>query len=172
MSPIVEHFRSTTHPAILNLTEDVWMNRDFFVRWPKRSHLLISGCKRSDGPYHSFDPDLRSLLRSARVKIDSRSNGPAIMAFLYAGGERPKRLNGHGWSTHHIYDGQFPAPARTKSVRAIENGEYFTEAAGLVAIHPLADGMASEVPFFAWLLRQEAFLRFGFDPDGVFTSSQ
>jgi hypothetical protein len=76
----------------------------------------------------------------------------------------------NGWPIHHIYDGQFPMPPRTDSIRAVSHGKYFTEAAGLVAIHPLADGMASETPYFAWLLRREAFLRFGFDPEFVFST--
>jgi hypothetical protein len=69
---------------------------------------------------------------------------------------------------HHIYDGLHPAPGRRESVRAVTSGDYFTEAAGLVAVHPVADALASEVPSFAWFLREEAFRRFGFDPDGVF----
>ena len=56
------------------------------------------------------------------------------------------------------------ARARTRSTKAAT----FTEAAGLVAIHPLADALADEVPYFAWLLRFEAYQRYGFDPDGVF----
>jgi len=94
------------------------------------------------------------------------------MAFQYAGGERPLRHNGKGWAIHHVYDGQFPAPERTSSVRAVVEGNYFTEAAGLVAIHPLADGLATESSYFAWLLRHEAFVRFRFDPDNVFGSTK
>jgi hypothetical protein len=90
------------------------------------------------------------------------------MAFLLAGGERPNRNNGKGWPIHHIYDGQFPMPPKMSSVKAVRHSDYFTEAAGLVAIHPLADGLASESPYFTWLLRHEAFARFGFDPDDVF----
>ena len=73
------------------------------------------------------------------------------------------------WSIHHVYDGKFPAPGR-RTTHAVKEGRYFTEAAGLVAIHPIADVLADEVPYFAWLLRREAFERFGFDPDDVFTS--
>lgn len=31
--------------------------------------------------------------------------------------------------------------------------------------------MCDEYPFFAWLLRAEAFRRFGYDPDGVFSDA-
>lgn len=40
--------------------------------------------------------------------------------------------------------------------------------AGLVAIHPVAEALKDEHSRFAWLLRREVFLRFGYDPDGVF----
>jgi hypothetical protein len=41
-------------------------------------------------------------------------------------------------------------------------------ARGLVAIHPIAEALKDEYSCFAWLLRREAYLRFGCDPDGVF----
>jgi hypothetical protein len=169
---IIEHFRKATPSAILRIVEDIWTNREHFLRWPQHGHLLIPNSKRSDGPYHSFAPELKTVLKTKGIKLDSRSNGPAVMAFLFAGGERPKRINGNGWPVHHIYDGQFPAPQKTSTLWATNDGNYFTEAAGLVAIHPLADGVASEVPYFAWLLRHEAFERFRFDPDQVFGNSK
>jgi hypothetical protein len=89
-----------------------------------------------------------------------------------AGGERPARsIRRKQWSVHHIYDGQFPFPGRTRSVRAVTDDQLFTHSAGLVAIHPLADALADEIAYFAWLLRREAYDRFQFDPDGVFGSS-
>jgi hypothetical protein len=33
----------------------------------------------------------------------------------------------------------------------------------------VADSLCDELPLFAWRLRAEAFIRFGYDPDGVFT---
>jgi hypothetical protein len=48
---------------------------------------------------------------------------------------------------------------------------YFTQSAGLVAIHPVADALADEFAVFAWRLRAEAFLRFGYDPEGAFSAS-
>jgi hypothetical protein len=170
--PILKHSRATATPPILECVEIIWGNRDQFIRWPKREHLLMPGCQRPGRQYHSFEPELKKLLKARGVAIDGRNNGPAIMAFLYAGGERPLRHNGKGWSIHHVYDGQFPAPGRKSSVRAVVEGNYFTEAAGLVAMHPLADGLASESSYFAWLLRHEAFLRFRFDPDNVFGGTE
>jgi len=49
---------------------------------------------------------------------------------------------------------------------------HFTQSAGLVAVHPIADALADEFPFFTWLLRAEAFVRFKYDPDGVFSTTQ
>jgi hypothetical protein len=39
---------------------------------------------------------------------------------------------------------------------------------GGFVVHPVAEALADEFAAFAWLLRCEAFTRFGFDPDGVF----
>ena len=63
---------------------------------------------------------------------------------------------------------KFPAPGAERTIRAVNDGRYFTEIAGLVAMPPIAEALADEVPYFAWLHRREAFERFGFDPDGVF----
>ena len=43
------------------------------------------------------------------------------------------------------------------------------QSAGLVAIHPVAEALKDEYSYFAWLLRHEAFLRFNYDPDSVFS---
>ena len=91
------------------------------------------------------------------------------MAYLLAGGERPLRIGSRNqWSIHHLYDGKFPAPGRSATLRAVTDGHYFTASAGLVAVHPVADALADEVPLFAWRLRKQAYDRFGFDPDEVF----
>jgi hypothetical protein len=119
--------------------------------------------------YHTYSDEQRERLFAAGISPDGRSNGPAVCAYLLAGGERPLRSNGRrGWSVHHVYDGQHPTPSRTESVRAVVRGDLFTHTGGLVAVHPVADALADEFRAFAWLLRLEAFKRCGFDPDGVF----
>jgi hypothetical protein len=111
-----------------------------------------------------------SKLKKAGITVDSRSNGPAVMAYRLAGGERPKRRDGKQcWNIHHLYDGRFPANDVGKTLHAVKDGKHFTQAAGLVAIHPIAHACAEEYFWFAWQLRREAFLRFGYDPDGVFS---
>jgi hypothetical protein len=119
--------------------------------------------------YHYYSPEQLTQIKAARIRPDTRSNGTAIMAYALAGGRRPGRASGREqWCIHHIYDGRYPAPEAASCTRAVTHGAYFTEAAGLVAIHPVADALADELAYFAWLLRHEAFCRFGFDPDGVF----
>jgi hypothetical protein len=49
----------------------------------------------------------------------------------------------------------------------VQDGRYFTEAAGWSPSTRLLTPSPTRSPCFAWLLRWEAFERFGFDPDGV-----
>ncbi len=162
--------RCDTSEAVLEIAESVWTQREAFICWPERELLLMSGTVRES--YHKYPADVRAKLEAAKVPVDTRSNGPAISAFKLAGGERPKRHGGRReWSVHHIYDGKFPAPGRTTTTHAVKDGRYFTHSGGLVAVHPIADALADEVPYFAWLLRAEAFRRFKFDPDNVFNGT-
>ncbi|WP_149113504.1 hypothetical protein [Limnoglobus roseus] len=163
--------RAGVDPDLLRIVDDVWANRTKFIRWPQKSLIFMPGTVRGKAKFHDYSVPQREQIKAAKIAADARSNGPAIMAYLLAGGERPLRSSGRkGWSIHHIYDGQHPHQDRTSSTRAVITGEYFTEAAGLVAIHPVADALADEVGYFAWLLRYEAYVRFRFDPDGVFIS--
>ena len=140
---------------------------DGFVRWPESSHLLLPGVDRSS-KYHAYPPDVLRELKALGIPADTRSNGPAIAAFLYMKGKRPMRCTHRGWSIHHIYDGKFPAKGHKTTLHAVKSGEHFTESAGLVALHPIADAVADEFEEFAWWLREQAYIRFGYDPDQVF----
>ena len=151
---------------VKKIITEVWEHKTEFIRWPSRALLLWEGCVRTR--YHNYPEEIRKKLRSKRIPIDSRSNGPAIMAYLYAGGERPKRTNNQGWAIHHVYNGKFPLKTNGKTLHAVKEGKHFTQSAGLVAMHPIAHALADEYFYFAWLLRHEAFLRFGYDPDNVF----
>ena len=140
---------------------------DEFVSWPQRAILLWSGCVRPARGKHTLPEAVKSRAKNAGIKSDSRTNGPAIMAFQLAGGHRPTLVGGSkSWSVHHIYCNKFPKG----SLHAVKDGLHFTQSAGLVAIHPLADAIADEIPNFAWHLRRQAFERFGYDPDGVWCS--
>lgn len=145
----------------------IYENPAMFVSWPKRQLLLLPGVTR-ETRYHQYPTTVKQQLRNAGIPIDGRSNGPAICSFLLAGGVRPMREIGQGWHIHHIYDGKFLHPKKTATTHAIRDGQYFTEAAGLVALHPIANALADEFSEFAWWLREGAFKRFGFDPDHVF----
>lgn len=62
-----------------------------------------------------------------------------------------KRLAGHGaWPVGSGSSVQIrPTPPRAK--------------------HPVARALKDEYFYFTWLLRHEAFLRFGYDPDAAFS---
>jgi len=145
-----------------------------YVCWAKSSLLLWEGCDRVQKEkgkqlYHQYPEKIKNEAKAEGVELDSRSNGPAVVAYLIAGGERPWRYDlKRGWSIHHIYNGRHPYIGCEKTLHAVKDGQHFTQSAGLVAIHPIADAVYDEYPFMAWRLRAEAYLRFGYDPDGVF----
>lgn len=148
-----------------------------FVRWPRDALLLCRGWDRRPPPnantkYFVYLPHIQKMAKQSAKPFapDTRSNGPAIASFLIAGGERPARFgSANSWSIHHLYSGKFPHFGRQETLHAVRSGAHFTQSAGLVAVHPIADAMADEFPVFAWLLRAHAFRRFGYDPDGVFS---
>jgi len=160
--------RTRTPNPYLSMIDWVWARPEDFLRWPKRAFLFIPGAVRD--PYHKYNPEQMAQIKAIRLAPDTRSNGPAIMAFMLAGGERPTRaVANKQWTIHHIYDGKHSLPNQPCS-HAVKEGRLFSEAAGLVAAHPIADALADEFALFAWLLRREAFIRFAFDPDRVFNS--
>ena len=146
---------------------EVWEHRAEFVQRPAEARLLWEGCVRVK--YHTYPDEIKRELKRQGIALDSRSNGPAIMSFLLARGERPNRADStKGWSIHHIYNGKFPFIEGGKTLHAVKDGTHFTQSAGLAALHPIAHALADEYFYFVWLLRQESFLRFNYDPDMVF----
>lgn len=158
--------------AVRQVVLDVVRHLDSFVRWPGKALLLWPGCDRST-KYHVYPEVVRNVAFVAQVKgLDSRVNGPAVAAFRIAQGVRPRRFgSNNSWSVHHVYSGKFPYPGRESTLHAAKSGLHFTQSAGLVAIHPIADQMCDEFPAFAWLLRAMAFDKFGYDPDHVFSNN-
>ena len=151
------------------LVSEIWSLRESFIKWPKFSRLLLPGIIRPKSGFHNYPIEITKELKAKRIAVDRRTNGPAIMSYLLAGGERPKRREGnHEWTIHHIYDGKFPIKQGYETLRAVTEGEHFTQSAGLVAIHPIAEALADEYFFFAWQLRWEAYKRFGYDPQNIF----
>jgi hypothetical protein len=148
----VTALRQAVPEPYLRIADDVWLNRTAFIEWPSRPFLFMPGTVRVK--FHRYSPEQLAQIKAAGGHPDTRSNGPAIMAYAIAGGRRPGRASGREqWSIHHIYDGQYPASGATSSTRAVMHGNYFTEAAGLVSIHPIADALADVLACFAWLLR-------------------
>ena len=164
--------------AVRQVLHHVASNLNHFVRWPTCAILLWEGCDRvaPEGQtrrYHRYPESIRKLARDRSVRLDARPNGPAIAAFQWAGGVRPKRFGSlNAWSIHHLYSGKFPYLDRNATTHAIKDCRHFTQSAGLIATHPVADALCDEFPFFAWLLRADSFRRFGYDPDGVFSRTQ
>ncbi len=164
------------NPAERNILKVVAHELDSFVRWASEAVLLWPGCDRvppagKKQKYFSFPVHIRQMAKSGRVRLDTRPNGPAIASFLLAGGTRPPRFgSSNAWSIHHLYSGKFPYCGRKETTHASKECNHFTQSAGLVAAHPVADALVDEFPSFAWLLRAEAYRRFGYDPDSVFSA--
>lgn len=150
----------------------------YFLRWASEAVLLWHGCDRippegNRQRIHKYPDTIKVEARKIKHSLDTRPNGPAIAAFLIGGGERPQRLgSNNSWSIHHLYSGKFPYHGRDATTHAAKQPRHFTQCAGLIAVHPIADQMCDEIPAFAWFLRAESFRRFGYDPDGVFSRKQ
>jgi hypothetical protein len=159
-------------PSHRRVILEVEAHLDAFVKWPEHPELLWQGCERRS-KYHQYPTRLKELFRERGLRVDRRSNGPAVMAYLVAHGERPKRRGRNDcWTVHHIYDGKHPYDLGRTTLHAAKQPLHFTQSAGLVAIHPVAHALADEFAVFAWRLRAEAFCRFEYDPDGVFSRTQ
>jgi hypothetical protein len=141
-----------------------------FFEWPQVGTLLWPGCVRAaEDHQYAYPAELTNRLARLGLRPDPRNNGPAILAFLAAGGNRPT-WESEGWPIHHIYDGTGAMDDVPQNVlRAVRHGQHFTHSAGLVAAHPVAHHLAHQSDLLKWLLRREAFLRFGYDPMGVFS---
>lgn len=143
----------------------IWSERNYFFRWPVHHLLLWPECVRPLGRgYHEYPAETVAMFRNFGLGGgDRRSNGPAVMSYQIAGGEL---VGAPSWPIHHIYDGLHPLVDDRPVTRAVTRGDLFSEAAGLVAAHPVAHEAAHRFAYIAWNLRLEAFRRFdGFDPD-------
>lgn len=158
-------FESSSYTRVL---KEIGLNFDQYICFPKKALLLWNGCTRIK--YHKFPDELKATLKKNNVKYNLLSNGPAISAYELAKGLRPfKQGNSkHGWSVHHLYNNKFPYFNKKYTLHAVKDGNHFTQSAGLVAIHPVADALFEELDIFAWYIRAKAYLKFGYDPDQVF----
>jgi len=165
-------------PAMRQVVCHLVENLAGFVRFPKRAVLLWQGCDRivPEGKrqkYHKYPAFITDAAKRIKIPLDTRPNGPAIASFLFAGGERPVCFgSANAWSIYRLYSGKFPYIGRTDSLHGQMDGRHFTQSAGVVAVHPLADALSDEFPAFSWFLRARAFQMFGYDPDHVFTDGE
>jgi hypothetical protein len=149
-----------------------------FVRFAEKPLLLWQGCDRvtpegKKQKYHSYPDEIKSAAKHLYVNLDTRPNGPARASFEFAGGERPERVGStNDWTAHHLYSGKFPYVGRSTTTHAVKLGNHFTQSAGVITTHPIADALCDEYPFFAWLLRALSYQKFGYDPDGVFSTKR
>lgn len=170
-----QELRVIDSDAVRSVVGVVCTNLTSFVQMPVSSILLWKGADRipTQGKrqkYHKYPDEIKCLAKERGLKLDTRPNGPAIASFLFAGGHRPSRSgSSNDWSIHHLYSGKYPYLDRTSTTHATKDGLHFTQSAGLVAVHPIADAMCDEFPSFTWFLRAKAFLQYGYDPDQVFT---
>jgi len=152
----------------------VCKNLERFIMFPKRPLLLWKDCNRipekgKKQKIHCYPMEFDEIFKQINTSKDTRPNGPAVAAFLYAGGVRPQRFGSNNqWSIHHVYSGKFPYLNKLLTLHAQKDGFHFTQSAGLVAIHPIADQMVDEYPFFTWYLRAKIYQMFKYDPDGAF----
>jgi len=159
-----------------DILQIVVKNFNDFVKWPRQAILVWKGRTRKT-KYHSYPNELKLIALHQEIKLasgirlDGRSNGPALLAFQIAEGIRPQRSgSNNAWSIHHVYSGKFPFPGRPDTTHAAQDGLHCTQSAGLVAVHPIADQLCDEFPAFTWLLRARAYDLFGYDPDQVFSN--
>lgn len=161
MQQLTDSVHETEWAAILSICAET----EKFFEWPQVGSLLWPGCVRTleDGQ-HEYPEELKARLNLLGLSPDTRTNGPAIISYLATGGKRPT-CGGEGWHIHHIYDGTNGVP------HAVRDPNLFTHSAGLVAAHPTAHHLAHQSELLKWLLRREAFLRFGYDPMNDFVSA-
>lgn len=166
-----EHIQELFFAKIL---KEVGLNLNTYIHFPKTAILLWEGCIRcKSNEKHNFPIELKQKLRTKKIPVDSRGNEPAVNAYLYAERKRPNKLGNpkHGWSTHHLYNNKFPYPKQDSTIHAVKDSKHFNQNAGLVAVHPIADAIFEEFDIFAWYVRAQAYLKFGYDPDKVFNAS-
>jgi hypothetical protein len=91
----------------------------------------------------------------------SEGNGPVQTAYRVAGGERLP-----GWEHDHIYDGKHGFGAM--ALHAATDPRHFTQSAGIVVVPEHVHEERARSASLSWFFRGVAYLRFGYDPNGVF----
>lgn len=166
---------SDIEPHLQEITLKIFQDLNYLCNFPDKALLLWASCDRKPSSkgkqrYHLYPDIIKEQAKRKNIKLDGRGNGPAIAAFEFAGGQRPERYGSNNKRTvHHLYSGKFPYMSKNITLHATKNNLHFTQAAGLVALHPITDALADESPAFTWFLRYKAYKKFGYDPDRVFS---
>lgn len=110
----------------------------------------------------------------------ARPNDPApshhaAAAFKFAGGTVPPTPYGTSWKLRHLYDGTFTGygdehfyGAGQQRINALRDHRHYTQSAGMVALHPIANQLWTIYPWIAYTLRARAAVTFRYDPDRAF----
>lgn len=99
--------RAIKQPAVRQILRILFRNLQEFVKYPERPLLLWRGCARTRSKV-VYPAELKQLAKELKSPLDTRRNGPAILAFTAAGGIRPLRTGSkNAWHIHHLYSGKF-----------------------------------------------------------------
>ena len=173
--PWPDWLQALTTPQLCAATEwtsilSICVEPERFFEWPKAGSLLWPCIRLGEEQEHVYPPNVAARLTRLGLPLDRRNNGPAILSYLSGGGKRPA-WGSEGWPIHHIYDGTGSVHGGPQNIlHAVRDSQHFTHSAGLVAAHPVAHHLVHQSDLLKWLLRREAFLRFGYDPMKVFSS--
>ncbi len=120
-----------------------------------------------DRPYH---PLLRNFLAERGVDlVGFFPVTPEEVAFVLAGGSVASTADGHLWQVHHAYNGALPFEGRVDTLQAHDEGDHFTQAAGLVAVRAGCEQFINHGSVLK-TLRWVAFETFNYDPDHYFVT--
>jgi hypothetical protein len=116
-----------------------------------------------------YHPSLREFLVNNRVMLDSPFPvTPEEVAFTLAGGSLQPSEDEGDWRLRHLYDGQHAFEGRDLTLNSYDDGDHFTESAGLVAVRSTSDDDLGQYGCVVKTLRWCAFENFGYDPDRYF----
>lgn len=119
-----------------------------------------------DNHYH---PALRQFLVDNGVMYDSPFPVTSEeVAFTLAGGSLHASEDEGHWRLRHLYDGRHSFEGRERTLNAYDDGDHFTESAGIVAVRSTSDDDLGHYGCIIKTLRWRVFKDFNYDPDHYF----
>jgi hypothetical protein len=118
---------------------------------------------------HHYHPVLRQFFVDNGVKLDSPfPTTPEEVAVTLAGGSiQASEDDGH-WRLRHLYEGKHAFEGRDHTLNSYDDGDHFTESAGLVAVRSTCDDDFGRYGCIITTLRWCVFDAFNYDPDHYF----